>query len=161
MLSSRSCHAAVFSFQQNDLSLECHNSGESTNDFLWHDISNILAGSDKRGKWRLENTLIAPSSLLTLPETTVAWSREENHDQRVEKSNILKRNKWRGVTISLRTGGQWHPTPIHNPTPTPYTNIHKKYPECPFCQFRLDHYGRTDGPMAQWTNRPTDWQSLL
>ena len=31
-----------------------------------------------------------------------------------------KRNKWRGVTTSLRTGGQEHPTPIHTQTPPPY-----------------------------------------
>ena len=34
-------------------------------------------------------------------------------------------NKVRGVTISLRTGGQGHLTPIHTPNPTPYTNIEK------------------------------------
>ena len=31
------------------------------------------------------------------------------------------RNKWRGVTISLRTAGQGHPTPINIPTP-PHTH---------------------------------------
>ena len=28
-------------------------------------------------------------------------------------------NKWRGFTISLRMGGQGHPTLIHTPNPTP------------------------------------------
>ena len=44
-------------------------------------------------------------------------------------------NKWRGVTISLRTGGQGHPTPIHTPTsstPPPDKKIHKKYPKRSF-----------------------------
>ena len=31
---------------------------------------------------------------------------------------FMQLNKWRGVTILLRTGGQGHPTPIHTPTPT-------------------------------------------
>ena len=57
-------------------------------------------------------------------------------------------NKWRGVTISLRTGGQGHPTPIHTPNPTPYTNIHKKYPKRSFFHFS------TRSPL--WTNGPTD-----
>ena len=39
-----------------------------------------------------------------------------------QKSN----NKWRGVTIWLRTGGQGHPTLIHMPTPTSHTQKYKK-----------------------------------
>ena len=56
-------------------------------------------------------------------------------------------NKWRGVTISLRTGGQGYPTPIHTPIPTPHTNMHKKY-----CLTLVFHFS-TRSPR---TNRPTN-----
>ena len=56
---------------------------------------------------------------------------------------------WRGGTISLRTGGRGHPTPILTPNPTPYTNIYKKYPKRSFFHFStrspLRTNGRTDG----------------
>ena len=37
-------------------------------------------------------------------------------DQLTDK---VPKNKWRGVTILLRMGGQGHPTPIHIPCPPP------------------------------------------
>ena len=40
------------------------------------------------------------------------------------KKREREKNEWRGVTISLREGGQGHPTPIHTHNPTPYTFIY-------------------------------------
>ena len=59
-----------------------------------------------------------------------------------------KNNKWRGVTISLRTGGQGHPTPIHTPTHPQHSNIHKKYRKRLFSHFSTCAL-RTDGPTDQ------------
>ena len=66
---------------------------------------------------------------------------------------LSTKNKWRPVTISLRTGGQGHPTPIHTQTHPPHSNLLKKYLKRSFSHFstrsprtngRTD--GRTDGP---------------
>ena len=64
-------------------------------------------------------------------------------------------------TISLRTGGQGHATPIHT-YPPPHAHSHTDNHECSirnahFHKFRLDHHESTDGPTDQWT----DGQSLL
>ena len=74
------------------------------------------------------------------------------------KKDQIKGNKWRGVTISLRTGGQGQPTLIHaqHPTKQPfkYRHIHRKLQNARFLTFRLVF---TDW----WTDRRTDRQSLL
>ena len=80
-----------------------------------------------------------------------------------------KNNKWRGVTISLRTGGQGHQTPIHTPTHLQHSNIWKtgsdarikgycsndqtSIEKARFTTFQLDHH---DGPTDRWTDGPTD-----
>ena len=70
-------------------------------------------------------------------------------------------NKWRWVTISLRTGGQGHPTPSLTPTTPPNTLTHKQYQlqhqKYAFFAFstrtwQLERDGRTNGP----TNGRTD-----
>ena len=59
-----------------------------------------------------------------------------------------KINKWRGVTISLRTGGQGHPTPNYIPCPS---HMHKK-PSKMLIFALFDSCPRTNGP----TDRRTD-----
>ena len=70
------------------------------------------------------------------------------------------KNKWRGITVLLRTGGQGHPTPIHTHTHPQYSNIHKKYQKRSFSHVST-RWPRTDW----WTNGRmdgrTDGQSLL
>ena len=56
----------------------------------------------------------------------------------------LMGNKWRGVTISLRMGGQGHPTPIHTPCPS---HKHKK-----------NHQKRSISYFLTRVHRPTDQQ---
>ena len=79
------------------------------------------------------------------------------------KCGVLRfyENKWRGVTISLRTGGQGHPTPIHTPTHLQHSNIHKKYwkdgrtDKASYRVARLQlksKQGQTDGPTDGPTN---------
>ena len=66
-------------------------------------------------------------------------------------SLIAQVNKWRGVTILLRTGGQRHPTSIHTPCPPPTTNsLTEKTSKTLVIQF-FDSWV-TD----QLTDRPTD-----
>ena len=64
------------------------------------------------------------------------------------------------VTISLRTGGQGQPTPIHTQRPTQppfqHRHIHKKLLKCSFSHFSTRGHGPTDGRTDQWTNGPTD-----
>ena len=71
-----------------------------------------------------------------------------------------KRNKWRGVTTSLRTGGQGHPTPIHTQRltqpPFQHRHIHKKLLKRSFSHFLTRAQDRTDRPTDQWSNGPTD-----
>ena len=62
-------------------------------------------------------------------------------------------NKWCGVAILLRTGGQGLLTPIYTSTPP---NMNKKYLKCSFSCFQLNQYG----PMGRWTNRQTDKASF-
>ena len=76
---------------------------------------------------------------------------EEREDQTKENQNHEKRNKWRGVTISLRTGAQGHPTPILNPTHLPHSKKEFKHL---FSHFSILWPWRSNG-------RPTDGQSLL
>ena len=67
-------------------------------------------------------------------------------------SHHLSSNKWRRVTMSLRTGGQGYPTPIHSPTHLQPSNIHKKYWKRSFSTrspWRTD--GRTDGQSLLWS----------
>jgi len=70
------------------------------------------------------------------------------------------RNKGRGVTLSLRTSGQGHKTPI----PTPHAHTHTVSHNCcimnaRFHTFWLYHHGptdrQTDGPMDQRINGRT------
>ena len=63
-------------------------------------------------------------------------------------------NKWRGVTISLRTGGQGRPTPIHTPNPRTHLNIQKKYLKRSFLHFFVRSLP-TDWP-TRWTDGRTD-----
>ena len=58
-----------------------------------------------------------------------------------------KRNKWQGVTISLRTGGQGHPTSIYSLHQTHIPKNHLKR--------LLSHFSTH----AVLTNRPTDGQT--
>ena len=63
------------------------------------------------------------------------------------------------VTISLLTGGQGHPTPIHTPTPTPtQTNRSEKSLKSLFCHFSTQSPW-TNRPTDQWTNGQTDQQT--
>ena len=75
------------------------------------------------------------------------------------KSRVIRhaKDKWRRVTISFRTGGQGHPTPIN--TTTPGTNIHKKVSKMlVFSLFNSITTDRqTNGPM----DGPMDGQSLF
>ena len=64
-------------------------------------------------------------------------------------------NKWRGVTISLRTGGQGHPTPIHTQIHPQHSNIQKKYRKRSFSHFST-RWPPTDGPTDQRTDGRTD-----
>ena len=70
-------------------------------------------------------------------------------------------NKWSGVTILLRMGGQGPPTPIHSSNLTPYPITHGKYPK------RLFFHFSTRSPLVDswlvdsWTDWLTDGQSLL
>ena len=47
------------------------------------------------------------------------WTRDTREEFWIGNERDAEKNKWRGVTISLRTGGQGHPTPIPTPNPTP------------------------------------------
>ena len=78
-----------------------------------------------------------------------------------QKNNFLnlwardrKKNKWRGLTISLWTGGQGRPTPIHTPRPiqppSQHRHIQKASKTLVFPLF--DSCLRTNGP----TDRRTD-----
>ena len=58
------------------------------------------------------------------------------------------KNKWRGVTMSLRTGGQGHPIPIHTSTHPPHANLHKKYQKRSFSYLSTWWTWRTNG----WTD---------
>ena len=71
-------------------------------------------------------------------------------------------NKWRGVTVSLRTGGQGHPTTSLTPTTTPTTLQHTDrqyqlqlhmYVFFAFSTrvWQLKRNGRTDGPTDRST----------
>ena len=95
---------------------------------------------------------------LVLPEQQKAIAKAVLRNRRKSKTwrenGKRKRNKWHGVTISLRTGEQGHPTLIH--THTQYPNISKKYQKRSFSKFST-RWPRTDGP----TERRTDGQSLL
>ena len=68
------------------------------------------------------------------------------------------KKKWCRVTISLRMGEQGPSTPYQTPIPTPYTQTYtKSIQNACSATFQLDHYGRIDGSMDQWNNRPTEW----
>ena len=67
-----------------------------------------------------------------------------------QKGKKERKNNWRGVTISLRTGGQGHPTPIHTPSPP---HIHKIHLKRSLFHFLTRGYGPT--------GQRTDGQSLL
>ena len=64
-------------------------------------------------------------------------------------------NKWRGVTTSLRTGGQGQPTPIHTQRSTQppfqhrHIHIHKKLLKHSFSHFST----HADGPMDRRTDK--------
>ena len=70
-------------------------------------------------------------------------------------SCVEKKNKWRGVTILMWTGGQGHPTPNHTQTHPQHSNICKKYQKCEFSQFST-RWPRTNGPTDGRTDGPTD-----
>ena len=73
-----------------------------------------------------------------------------------DSSNLIQTN---GVTVSSRTGGQGHPSPIHTPTPTPtHTDTQKVFKTLVSLPFNSI---TTDGPVDQWTNRPMDGQILV
>ena len=79
-------------------------------------------------------------------------------DLRNEKTKKIERNKWRRVTISLRTGGQGQPTPIHTQGPfqlvATQTNTRKASKTLVFPLFDL--CSRTNGPTDRWTDGRTD-----
>ena len=63
-------------------------------------------------------------------------------------------NKWRGVTISLLTGGQGHPTPSFTPTPPPNThNNHCSIINARFLRFQLERDRPTDQRMDKGSYR--------
>ena len=75
------------------------------------------------------------------------FSRLALHQKNPSKSNSKRwKNRWRGVTISLRTGGQEHTTPIYTLPHSMLTHTHK----------RLDHHWPTDQRTDGQTNGPTD-----
>ena len=103
-------------------------------------------------------------------ETITAWSHNMipvtlfliAFDNRAHPPSLFLFNKWSGVTLPLRTGGQGHPTPNHTPTP-PQTIKHtqKVFKNACFSTFRLMLTdGLTDGRTDQRTNGLTDGQSL-
>ena len=47
--------------------------------------------------------------------------RQRGRERERETERKTEKNMQHGVTISLQTGGQRHPTPIHTPTPTRYS----------------------------------------
>ena len=69
--------------------------------------------------------------------------------------NVLL-NMWRGVTISFRTGGQGHPTPIHTQTPSPTHRQIQSVENARFATFQLDHHKWMDGPTDQRTDQRTE-----
>ena len=81
-------------------------------------------------------------------ENTQNKEMKEKMKKRKGKKHDKQGNKWRGVTILLRTGGQGHPTPIHTPSPT---HIHKKHLKRSFPHFSTRGHGPTD----QRTDRRT------
>ena len=62
--------------------------------------------------------------------------------KKCRKICVKESNKWRGVTLSLRAGGQEHPIPI---TPDQHT-YPKKHLKRSFSTYRLMRYGPTDRP---------------
>ena len=77
--------------------------------------------------------------------------------QHVQKDNEWK-SKWRGVTISLRTGGQGHqPHPNHTPNPPPThshtNNTNWSIINTRFSRFQLERDLRTDGPTDGRTDK--------
>ena len=96
------------------------------------------------GRWQPNKNpslLSRLSSLKRRTEKKRKWKRKREREK--------EKNKWRGVTISLRTGGQGRPTPIHTLTHPQYSNIHKKYLKRSFPHFStrwpLPTDQRTDG----------------
>ena len=87
------------------------------------------------------------------PSQTVSWKTSWEKSHLVEKTiihsslcNVLM-NKWRGVTMSLQTDEQGHPTPIHSPTPT------HKHLDCLFFHFSTRTDKRTNRPMDGLTDK--------
>ena len=81
----------------------------------------------------------------------------------------LWKNKWRGVTISLRTGGQGQPTPIHTQRPTQppfqHRHIHKKLLKRSFSHFSTHFWlldlGRCPHGHCMWCSAPYWFENIL
>ena len=86
---------------------------------------------------------------------THVWKKKMIEKRKIKDWRLKrkKKNKWCGVTISLRTGGQ--PTPIHTQHPTQplfqHRHTHKKLLKRSFSHFST-RSPRTNRP----TNQPTD-----
>ena len=88
------------------------------------DIEILERGNSNRNQSRENETILHLEEMVC--KTSVSMSQNRSFEKTRELKSETIKNKLRGVTISLRTGGQGRITPIHTLAHTTHTHTHKQ-----------------------------------
>ena len=105
------------------------------------DKRDIERGNSNRNQSRKNETILHLEEMVC--KTSVSMSQNRSFEKTRELKSETIKNKLRGVTISLRTGGQGRITPIY--ILTHHTHTQQQHQNARFRTFQLDDPGRTNG----------------
>ena len=99
------------------------------------DKRDIERGNSNRNQSRENETNLHLEEMVC--KTSVSMSQNRSFEKTRELKSETIKNKLRGVTISLRTGGQGRTTPIHTLTHPTHTHTHRQSQRQPHIELRV------------------------